>query len=403
MTVQISAVASSQRPTLDPVDIARSLAEGFGTTAAAHDRTGEFPAENFVELFRSGLLSLIQSKETGGWGEGIETAQAVIAAIAEGDPSTALVLAMHYSVHGSIRRGKWPDVLAAKVLTANLSGPALLNNAQAEPGIGSPAHGGLPETIARIEGEAWVVNGRKSFVTGLPGLKWAIVLATTDEETPRLIQLLVPLELDGIGREKAWDATGMFATASDDLLLNDVRVPLENVVAEQPASEPLRRDEVDGYNFFVLLAAVYHGVAVSARNDLLKHLNGHVPASLGAPLSSIPRIQEALGQIEVLIAANRRLLVSVGRDIDDKKNVGTDALALRHVVIENAVTITDLALELGGNRGLRRDYHLERHHRDAITARAHAPQSHMIRTIIGRELIRKSAAENPADVRHTVR
>jgi alkylation response protein AidB-like acyl-CoA dehydrogenase len=120
---------------------------------------------------------------------------------------------------------------------------------------------------------------------------------------------------------------------------------------------------------------------------LLKHLTGHVPSSLGAPLSSIPRIQEGLGQIEVLLATNRRLLTSLAQDVDRGTPVGTDALAVRHVVIDNAVSVTDLALELGGNRGLRRDYGLERHHRDAITARAHAPQSHMIRTTLGKVAI----------------
>lgn len=388
MSATVSAVKLSSEPPVDPVAIAADLARRFAETAADYDKTGEFAAENFAALFQSGLLGLVTSREDGGLGAGLEITQAVISTIASSDPSTALILAMHYSVHSAIRRGRWSSALASRVLAANLEGPALLNNAQAEPGAGSPAHGGLPETVARIDGDSWVVNGRKSFVTGLPGLKWAIVLAVTTEEVPRLIQLLVPLDAAGITQEKAWEATGMYATASHDLVLTDVRIPLADIVAEQPADEPLRRDEVDGYNFFVLLASVYHGVALSAQNDLLRHLNSHIPASLGAPLSSIPRIQEGLGQIEVLLAANRRLLLSVARDIDAGERVGTDALAVRHIVIDNAVAITDLALELGGNRGLRRDYSLERHHRDAITARAHAPQAHMIRTILGRESIK---------------
>lgn len=387
MTAPMSVVpnAPSSRP--DPVALATALADRFRLTASEYDRSGEFAKGNFQALFESGLLGLVTAEKDGGWGEGIETAHAVIAAIAKGDPSTALILAMHYSVHASIRRGNWPADVAARVLAANRRGTALINNAQAEPGVGSPAHGGLPETTARIEGDVWVISGRKSFVTGLPGLKWAVVLAVTTETTPRLIQLLVPLDAQGIAQEKAWDATGMFATASHDLVLEEVRVPLTDIVAEQPASEPLRRDETDGYNFFVLLASVYHGVALSARDDLLRHLTGHVPVSLGTPLSSLPRIQEGLGQIEVFLAVNRRLLLSVARDIDAGKKVGTDALAVRHVVIDNAVAVTDLALELGGNRGLRRDFDLERHHRDAITARAHAPQNHMIRTTLGRQAI----------------
>lgn len=387
MSATVSAVKLSSEPPVDPVAIAADLARRFAETAADYDKNGAFAAENFAALFQSGLLGLVTSREDGGLGAGLEITQAVISTIASGDPSTALILAMHYSVHSAIRRGRWSSALASRVLAANLEGPALLNNAQAEPGAGSPAHGGLPETVARIDGDFWVINGRKSFVTGLPGLKWAIVLAVTEETAPRLVQLLVPLDSDGISHVRAWEATGMFGTASHDLVLTNVRVPLVDIVAQQPANEPLRRDEADGHTFFTLLSAVYHGVALSARDDLLRHLTAHVPSSLGAPLATIPRIQEGIGHIEVLLTANKRLLTSVSRDVDAGVSIGTDAFALRHVVIENAVTITDLALELGGNRGLRRDYNLERHHRDAITARAHAPQGHMIRSMLGRNAV----------------
>ncbi|WP_416409460.1 acyl-CoA dehydrogenase family protein [Agrobacterium rosae] len=397
MSAIVSAVKRPSEPSADPITIAAVLARRFAETAAGYDKTGEFAVENFAALFQSGLLGLVTSREDGGLGEGLETTQAVISTIASGDPSTALILAMHYSVHSAIRRGRWSSALASRVLAANFEGPALLNNAQAEPGAGSPAHGGLPETLARIDGDFWVVNGRKSFVTGLPGLKWAIVLALTEEVAPRLVQLLVPLDAQGISHARAWEATGMFGTASHDLILTNVKVPLADIVAQQPASEPLRRDEADGHTFFTLLSAVYHGVAVSARDDLLRHLTAHVPSSLGAPLATIPRIQEGTGHIEVLLTANKRLLTSIARDVDTGVAIGTDAFALRHVVIDNAVTITDLALELGGNRGLRRDYNLERHHRDAITARAHAPQSHMIRSILGRNAVNRVVNGTPSE------
>jgi alkylation response protein AidB-like acyl-CoA dehydrogenase len=378
----------------DPVDTARALAREFAVTAADHDRTGRFASDNFDKLHRAGLLGVLSAREAGGLDGDLSLAQRVITEIAVGDPSTALITAMHYSIHGAIRRGTWPSAIAAKVLLANRLGPALVNNAHAEPGMGSPAHGALPETIARIDGDHWVIDGEKSFVTGLPGLTWAVVLALTTEAEPRLVQLLVPLDAAGISSRPAWQATGMFATASHDLILQGVRVPLADIVAEQPASEPLRRDDAAGAVFFTLLSAVYQGVALSARDALVRHLAAHTPSSLGAPLSSIPRLQEGLGQIEVLLTTNARLLKSIAGDIDAGTSVGSDPLAVRHVVIDNAVAVTDLALELGGNRGLRRDYSLERHHRDAITARAHAPQSHMIRTILGKAAIARAAASS---------
>lgn len=129
MSGALSTVPRPPEQQSSPVAIAAALAEDFSQTAADHDKSGEFAAGNFEALFKSGLLGLVTAVKDGGWGEGMETAHAVITAIAKGDPSTALILAMHYSVHAAIRRGKWPAALSAKVLVANNREPALLNNA----------------------------------------------------------------------------------------------------------------------------------------------------------------------------------------------------------------------------------------------------------------------------------
>ncbi|MBM7046930.1 MULTISPECIES: acyl-CoA dehydrogenase family protein [Rhizobium] len=367
---------------------AQRLAEDFSTTAAHHDATGAFPFENFDRLFEAGLLGLVSAPEHGGLGEGLTAAQAVISEIARGEPSTALVLAMHYNSHFTIRRfGEWPAHLAQRVLSANRRGVALINNAQAEPRIGSPAHGALPETIARRDGNRWRISGHKSYVTGIPVLKWVSLLALTDEEQPRRASFLVPTDAPGLRIEKSWNAAGMHATASDDIILDDVSIPLDDLIEAQPAAEPMRRDEHATAFFFGLIGAVYHGVARSARDRLIGFVSHHAPASLGAPIATVPRIQDGLGDIEVRLATNARLLRSLGEDVDAGRPVGMDGMNVRHVVVDNTVAITSLALDLAGNPGLNRDFQLERHHRDAITARSHAPQSHMIRTIAARNAL----------------
>jgi alkylation response protein AidB-like acyl-CoA dehydrogenase len=378
----------------DLIGKVKNLADDFALRAAHHDASGDFPFDNFRELFDADLLGLVTAREQGGLGSGLADAQAVISEIARGEPSTALVLAMHYNTHYSIRRfGKWAPHLAERVLSANRRGVALINSAQAEPRIGSPAHGALPETIARRDGDRWRITGRKSYVTGIPILKWVSVLALTDEERPRLASFLVPTDAPGLTIEKTWNAAGMHATASDDIILDDVSVPFNDLIEAQPASEPIRREEHATAFFFSLIGAVYHGVARSARDRLLAFTARHTPASLGAPISTVPRIQDGLGEIEVRLATNARLLRSLGEDVDAGKAVGMDGMNVRHVVIDNAVAVTSLALELAGNPGLDRDFQLERHHRDAITARSHAPQSHMIRTIAARNALSRLAAE----------
>ncbi|WP_327437373.1 acyl-CoA dehydrogenase family protein [Sinorhizobium meliloti] len=102
----------------------------------------------------------------------------------------------------------------------------------------------------------------------------------------------------------------------------------------------------------------------------------------------VPGLDHPFARMAVDIRSRYARINEFGRQhpmvaVDAGRPTGQDGMVVRHVVIDNAVAVTDRALELAGNRGLRRDFDLERHHRDAITARSHAPQSHMIRTILG--------------------
>lgn len=371
------------------------LGRRFALTAGHYDETAEFPFANFDALYEAGLLGLVTAEEHGGLGGGLTEALAVVSAIAQGEPSTALVLSMHYNQHFSIRAsGKWPAHLIERVTKANREGVALLNAAQVEPRVGSPSHGSLPETVARKVGNQWRITGHKTYATGIPLLKWVSVLAVTDEPEPRLGSFLVPTDRDGIRVEKTWNATGMRATNSHDLILDDVAIDLEDIVDIAPASEGLKRDERLGAWYFALVPAIYDAAARAARDWLLDFTTTRAPASLGAPLSTLPRMQDGIGQIEVWLATNRRLLRTLAEDFDAGRPFGSDAAAIKHVVIENAIHATTLALDLGGNPGISRDHPLERHHRDAISGKAHAPQNNMIRTILAKGALARHAARD---------
>ena len=361
---------------------ASDLADRFSLSAAHYDETGNFPFVNFDALFAAGLLSLTQAQETGGLGYGLTEARAIISEIARGEPSTALVLAMHYNHHRAIARsGKWPRHLVERVTRANLEGVALLNSAQVEPRVGSPSHGAPPDTVARRVGDKWVISGHKNYATGIALLKWVSVLAITDEPTPRIGSFLVPCDARGLHVVSAWNATGMRATASDDLILDNVEVPIEDILDAHPASEGLKRDEQGSAWYFILVSSVYQGVARAAANWITRFASEYTPGSLGAPIATVPRVQDGLGEIASRLEISERLLRSVAEDADAGRPLGVGPGIVKAQVIENAVAITSLALDLGGNPGLRRDNPLERHHRDALCGRAHAPQNNMIRVM----------------------
>lgn len=370
---------------------AAALADQFALTAGYHDETGKFPFANFDDLYQAGLLALTTSRDHGGFGFGLQEASTVVSEIARGDPSTALVLAMHYSNHHAIRHsGKWPEHLVTRVALANRDGVALINAAQVEPRIGSPSHGALPETIARRDGNRWLISGHKIYTTGIPILTWAVVLAVTDEAQPRLASFLVPVDAPGFSIKETWNATGMRATASHDIILDNVPVPLDDIIDPQPASEGLKRDETIQAWYFALIASVYHGVARAAGEWSIDFAARYAPGSLGTPIATLPRVQDSLGDIEIRLTANERLLRSLADDVDAGRPIGTHAAIIKHLVVDNAIAITSAGLDLGGNPGLSRSNAIERHHRNALCARAHAPQNNMIRVIAGKAALSRS-------------
>lgn len=369
----------------DLIAVARELGREFARDAAVHDVSGILPVGNFKALEAAGLLRLVIARADGGYGAGLSGAIRVVGAIARGEPSTALVLAMHYVNHGAIAGGhRWPPVLARRVVESSLKGVALINSLQVEPEAGSPSYGTLPRTTARLVGDSWRISGRKRFCTGIPLLTWLVVGAVTDEAQPRLGSFLVPRSAAGVHVVETWNTMGMRATASHDVVLEDVIIPFDHAFELAPASEGVRRDGLTVSWFMGLIGAVYDGIARAARDVIVDFVKSYSPGNLTAPLAALPGIQDEIGAIEVRLAANERLLQSLARDVDAGVGNGAAAAIVRHTVIENAVAVTMAALALAGQHGISRTGPLERHHRDALCGRAHAPAAPQVRALAGR-------------------
>ncbi|MFS2123811.1 acyl-CoA dehydrogenase [Pseudomonas sp. Pseusp97] len=377
MTVlQSLPVALAQLP-----ELTRQLAEG----ASAVDRSGEFPHANLALLQRHGLLGLALPPALGGPGASLGELRQAVGAVARGEPSTALVLCMQY-LH--LRRladnPAWPESLKRRVAREALEQGALINSLRVEPELGSPARGGLPQTIARRHADGWRLSGHKLYTTGIPGLTWLAVWARSDEPTPRVGSWLVHRDSPGIRIVESWDHLGMRATGSHEVIFEDVPVPLDHAIGLYPHDQPPAPDEAVTRDFAqasaALLGALYDGVARAARDWLVQWLRERVPASLGAPLASLPRMQEALGDIEGLLLQNRLLLDAACRDWLSASDSGL----IKVSVTDNAIAAVEKALELTGNHGLSRHNPLQRHYRDVLCGRVHTPQKDSVWIAAGR-------------------
>ena len=362
----------------------QGLAQLFATRAGLHDRDASFPHENFRALAQAGLLNATAAVADGGGGAGLSRAVALVGAIGQGCASTALVFAMQLiHVHLTTANPNWPAALRSLVGRTAGEG-ALINALRVEPALGTPARGGLPDTTARRVAGGWSITGRKIYSTGAPGLRWMLVYARTDEDPVRVGFFLVPADTPGIVVEQTWDQLGLRASGSHDVVFQDAVVPTGHAV-DVRAPADWRPDPVQVAWNTLTIAALYTGVACAARDWLVGFLRERAPANLGAPLATLPRVQEAVGGIEALLMTNHRLIAGAAAEFDRTGGPGANACNLiKTVAADNAIRVVDAAVKLTGNHGLSRSNPLERHLRDVLCSRIHTPQEDAAHLAAGR-------------------
>lgn len=365
-----------------------NLAYEFNQTAADHDKSGAFPFANFQRLREEGLLGLLSLEEYGGAGGGLLDATIVVNGIARGEPATALVLAMHYIQHATMAVRGWPPHIIEALARETVSEVSIINALRVEPELGTPTRGGVPQTKAVKSGEGWRISGHKLFSTGIPILRWLAVWGVTDEPEPRVGTFLVHADTPGIKIIETWNQLGMRATASHDVILDNVYLPSDHAVELYPVGSGFSADTTQAIWSAVLLGALYDGVARSARDWFYDFLKNRKPASLGASLATLPRIQDLVGEIEALLAVNDRLLNTAAHDVDAGRALASgESAIIKMAVTSNAIAVVEAAIKVTGNPGLAIKNPLERHFRDVLCARIHTPQDDTVRIGAGKRAL----------------
>ncbi|MCA8302272.1 acyl-CoA/acyl-ACP dehydrogenase [Burkholderia seminalis] len=424
MSASLAASSPSPQPALrllpaDPADDANDarvaalldrLAPDLAADAARNDADGRFPHENFARLHRAGLIAQVVPREHGGAGATLARASRIVAAIARADPATALVLTMTYLQHRALGRAdnRWPAPVRRAVFDSAVAHGALINALRVEPALGSPSRGGLPATIARRDGDGWRLSGHKLYSTGIPALRWLAVWARTDEREPRVGVFLVPRDRDADGERirviESWNHLGLRASGSHEVVFDDVRLPADHAVdvrapGEWAVSAATHADadaQADQQAWMVvLLGSLYDAVARASRDWLVEFATTRAPSGLGAPLATLPRVQEAVGEIEGWLHTNRVLLddLVARTDAGNAPSVTTSGLVKR-TVTEHAIRTVEQALKLSGNHGLSRANPLERHYRDVLCSRVHTPQDDAIAVAAGRAALDAASASD---------
>jgi alkylation response protein AidB-like acyl-CoA dehydrogenase len=361
------------------LDRLAEVTSALAANAERNDRTADFPAEGIRVVHQAGLLTATVARRYGGPGGGLAGTARILGALGRGDPSVALISAMTLFTHAAQAAAPtWPDDVYRAALAESAADPVLINALRVEPELGTPARGGLPKTIA-TDGDqgGWQITGRKIFSTGAEGLRYMAVWARTDDADPRAGSFLVRNDAPGITIERSWDHLGLRASRSDDVTF-DATPAVAAILDARPDSSLTAWNSLG-------LSSLYLGVASAARDWLIKFLSERTPASLGAPLATLPRFQQAVGEIESALGSAADLVDAVARRVDDGDETAVArAPAVKLVATRAAIGSVEQAMALTGNNGLSRKNPLERHYRDVLCSRVHTPQDDSIALAAGR-------------------
>ncbi|SMB93480.1 acyl-CoA dehydrogenase family protein [Deinococcus hopiensis] len=349
-------------------EVTTRAAAAIRTHAAECEARGDVTPEAAAALRASGYTRLSLPREWGGPGATLAQYAEAQRQLGEADAGLALVLAMHTHVVGSaFGGGTLPESLRAVLARASTEGQ-LINALASEPELGSPSRGGLPRTTARREPDGWRVTGRKTWATGARALDLALVSAATPEG--EVLRLLVPTNAPGVKVEPTWTgALALRGSGSHDVTFTDVPVAQDHV------APPSSGHPSGSAWFWTAIAATYLGVGFAALEALKRYAGERVPTALGAPIATLPRVQENAGRMAAGLEAARALLHSAAQGWD--RTHGASALpgiaAAKAFATNAAVEATDLALRTAGGAALTPALPLERLFRDARAGLTHPP------------------------------
>jgi isovaleryl-CoA dehydrogenase len=358
------------------------------------DREDYFPLDVFRRLGEHGFLGITVPTEFGGLGLGYRSQALILEEIARASPALALSVGAHSNLFADNLARNGTDAQRAAALPAAARGEAVGALALTEPSAGSDAVG--LRTRAERQGDDYVLNGSKQFITNGPVADWLLVYAKTAPErgSRGISAFLVARSTPGFHVAKSLDKMGMRGSPTGELAFQDCHVPKDRLVGEENGGVAVM---MSGLNVErAVLGAIPVGILAECLDrsvDYARHRE-----QFGQRIGHFEMIQEKIADMYTDLEASRWLvhaaLDSVGRDL---RSARASAAALTFAS-EASTRHALAAIQVHGGYGYMRDLPLERLARDAKLLEIGAGTSEIRRLVVARELLGPEFAEaSPAD------
>jgi isovaleryl-CoA dehydrogenase len=377
----------------DDVDMLRESVADFAADRIAPrateiDASNQFPRDLWPELGALGLLGITVEEERGGAGLGYLAHVVAMEEISRASASVGLSYGAHSNLCVNQLRRWGSDDQIEKYLPALISGEHVGALAMSEPGAGSDVMG--MTTTATRDGDEFVLNGSKMWITNAPEADVSIIYAVTetrDDGHNKLSAFIVEKDSPGYSTAQKLDKLGRRGSDTGEIVLENCRVPVTNLLATEGKGAAILMSGLD-YERLVLAAGPL-GIMRAAFDLVMPYL--HDRKQFGKPIGSFQLMQGKIADMYTALNSCRAYVYMVAQAADRGQTTRFDAAGCILLAAEKATWMASEAIQALGGNGYINEYPAGRLLRDAKLYEIGAGTSEIRRMLIGRELFNATA------------
>lgn len=349
------------------------------------DQNNEFPTEAVKKMGELNLMGIPYPKEYGGAGLDIISYAIAVEELSRVDGGTGVILSAHVSL------GSWPifnygtEEQKQKYLVPLAKGEKIGAFGLTEPNAGSDAGG--TETTAVLQGDYYILNGGKIFITNAPKADTYVVFAVTtpDIGTKGISAFIVEKGWEGFEYGDHYDKMGIRSSSTAELIFNDVKVPKENLLGKEGEGFKIAMSTLDGGRIGIAAQAL--GIAQGAYENALEYSKER--EQFGKPICRQQTISFKLADMATKLRCARMLIYSAAELKEHHEPYAMEAAMAKMYASDIALEVTNDALQIFGGSGFLKGMDVERAYRDAKITTIYEGTNEIQRVVIASHLIGK--------------
>ena len=352
--------------------------------AAEIDVTERFPMENVKKMGELGVMGIPFSTEFGGAGGDVLSYIIAVEELSKVCATTGVILSAHTSLCASLINENGTPAQKEKYLRDLCTGNKIGAFGLTEPGAGTDAAG--QQTTALLDGDNYILNGSKIFITNGGVADTFIIFAMTDKSkgTKGISAFIVEKGFQGFSIGKKEDKLGIRASSTTELIFENCIVPKENLIGKEGKGFGIAMKTLDGGRIGIAAQAL--GIAEGALEEAIKYMKER--KQFGRPISAFQGLQWMVAEMSTKIEAARFLVYKAAWLKENKQPYSVDAARAKLYAAEVAMDVTTKAVQLFGGYGYTKEYPIERMMRDAKITEIYEGTSEVQKMVISGSLLK---------------